>query len=531
MTMTRAQWSLGVSICLVLALVGPAQANWSEKFTGNKFDLPTWHFEAYPAITGTFQNAIAKGLDGNSFLVLTEMMSPDLGGSGFGMGIPSDEQFADVRVGTVVNVNGDASHSYHGLGARISYFIDDGMATGALGIVASGYVMLVHWEDGPANLRIEIRKLVYLQQPIMKTLTEVLVPGLDNAHSYYAVLDVVGANPAYVTGSLYASQGGALVVKTPTLVDTNAVDSWENAGVHDAPFTSGVSIVFAANQVLSHPGYYCTFDDISSLSNGPAAAARCPGDGEMDVPANVVLRWAEGAFATSREVWFGPQGAMQKVTPGPQATSYIPALLESGQTYQWRVDEIGAAGTVTGPALTFTAGACLAVDDFESYTDDAQIAAAWPHNIAGYDYIFREMGMVHRGTQAMRFEYQNEYSPFLTEATRTSDAPQDWTAHGATRLSLAFCGDPNNVEQPLYVRVEDSSGKAGTVAYPFNFAVQSKFWRQWDIALSEFSKAGVDLAAVAKLTIGVGDGKGSTQDKDDIDTVFIDDIRLCPAAN
>jgi len=524
--MTRVQYTFRVSVCLFLALSSPAQANWSEKFTGNKFDLSTWQFQAYPAVTGTFQNAITKEPDGNSYLVLTEMTPPDLGGSGFGVGIASQEEFTDVRVGAVVNVNGDAAHSYHGLGARINYFLDDGMITGAPGIVASGYVMLVHWEDGPANLRIEVRKFVNLNENIMKMATEVPLPGLDNARSYYAELDVVGANPVYITGSLYAQRGGALVVRTPTLVDTNAVDPWESAGVYDAVFPGGVSIIFAANQNLLRPGFTCTFDDISSQSDGPAAVARYPGDGETGVPVSAVLRWAEGAFATSRELWFGEKGAMQKVEPGPTGASYAPASLESGRTYEWRVDEIGAAGTITGPVVTFTAGDCLSVDDFESYADDAQIAAAWPHNITGYDYVFRELTTVRQGSQSMRLSCQNQYEPYFTEATRTFSTPQDWTTRGAERLSLTFCGDPNNVEQRLYVRIEDSSGKAATVAHPFNYAVQSRYWRQWDIALSDLRETDVNLAAVAKLTIGIGDGKTSAQEKDDLDTIYVDDIRV-----
>ncbi len=524
--MMKAQWSLSISICLILGLGGPALANWSEKFTGNKFDLSTWQFPSYPAVTGTFQHALAKEANGNSYLVLTEMTPPSMGGAGFGIGLASQEQFADVRVGAVINVTGDASYSFHGLGARISYFVDDGMATGAPGIVASGYVMLINWGQGPANLRIDVRKFVNLQQPIMKGLMEVPVPVLDNARSYYAELDVVGSNPVYVTGSLYTQRGGALVVRTPTLADTNGVDPWEVAGAHDVPYAGGVSIIFGANQVLSNPGFKATFDDISSQSDGPAAAVRWPGNDEINVPVNTTLRWTEGAFATSRDVWFGPKGAMQKVTPGPMPAGYAPASLEPDRTYEWRVDEVGAAGTVTGPVLTFTAGYYLSVDDFESYADDTKIASAWPHNVPGYDYIFRELTTVRQGAQSMRFSYQNQYDPFLTEATHTFDAPQDWTARGAGQLSLAFCGDPNNAEQRLFVRVEDKAGKAGTVAQPVNYAVQSKYWRQWDISLSDFSAAGVNLAAVAKLTIGVGDGKGSTQPKDDLDTIYIDDIRL-----
>ncbi len=524
--MTKARYRLMVSLCLILIGAGLAQANWSEKFTGGKYDLSTWQFNLYPAIAWTFNHTLATGPDGNSYLVLNEPLPPTQGGCGFGVGLPSPEEFTDVRVGAVVNVTGDASRNYHALGARINYFVDTGMITGIPGIVASGYVLLVHWEDGPANLRIEVRKLVNLNQEVMRTRTEVVVPTVDNAHRYYAQLEVVGANPVYITGSLYASQGGALVARTPTLVDTDRADPWENAGVHDAVFAKGVSLIFGANQVVTHPGFHCTFDDISSVSDGPAAALRSPDDGDVDVPVNAVLRWVEGAFATGREVWFGPQGAMQKVTPDPQGTSYVPALLETGQSYEWRVDEIGAAGTVTGAIRTFTVGNNLAVDDFESYDSDAQIAAAWPQNITGVNYVFREMATVRKGAGAMRFTCQNQYAPFFTEATHTFDTPQDWTAHGAARLSLTFCGDPNNAEQPLYVRVQDNTGKSATVTYASRFAVQSRYWRLWEIQLSDLRTAGVDLAAVTKLTIGVGEGKASSQKGEDTDVVYIDDIRL-----
>jgi hypothetical protein len=283
--------------------------------------------------------------------------------------------------------------------------------------------------------------------------------------------------------------------------------------------------------VLLRPGFYCTFDDVSSQSDGPAAVVRYPADGETGVPINAVLRWAEAGFVTSRQLWFGPKDAMQKVEPAPTDAQYAPGSLESGRTYQWRVDEIGPAGTVTGATSTFTVGDCLAVEDFESYADDAQIASTWVTNIPGFDYVVRGLSTVSQGTQSMRFTYQNQYQPFMTEAMRTFDAPQDWTSHGVTRLSLAFCGEPNNVEQRFYVRVEDSGGNAGTVDEPFNYAVQTMSWRSWDIPLSEFSKAGVNLAAIAKLTIGVGDGKGSSQEKDDLDVLYLDDIRLCPPAD
>ena len=78
------------------------------------------------------------------------------------------------------------------------------------------------------------------------------------------------------------------------------------------------------------------------------------------------------------------------------------------------------------------------------------------------------------------------------------------------------------------MRVEDAAGATATVAHIVDYAVQTEFWRRWDIDLAEFSGADVDLTAVAKLTIGLGDGTESAQTGDDLDTIYVDHIRLCP---
>jgi hypothetical protein len=212
-------------------------------------------------------------------------------------------------------------------------------------------------------------------------------------------------------------------------------------------------------------------------------------------------------------------------------------VLEFGQTYQWRVDQVGPSGTVTGRTWTFTTGPCVAVDDFESYVDDADIESKWPHNIpAGatgpYHYVFLLTQGVQQGAKAMRLEYQNQYEPCFTEATHTFATAQDWTRDGVKALSLFFAGywtdAEQNVEQPMYIKLEDNSEKSGKVVHPYTHAVQSQSWREWTIALEDFGD--INLTAIRKITIGVGDGTDSGQDKQtrDRDYVFIDNIRLCP---
>jgi len=158
-------------LVLLLTLGGAATANWSETFDGGAFDLGTWLFTSYPELTGTFEATIQDGPGDEGHLSLDETSAADGGGSQFGIGIGNpDDVFTDVRVGATFNVRGDASRNY--------------------------YVLVIHYEDGPANMRIELVKAVNLSDEIMETWQpEVPVPGVDHARSHYVELDVVGSDP------------------------------------------------------------------------------------------------------------------------------------------------------------------------------------------------------------------------------------------------------------------------------------------------------------------------------------------------
>ncbi len=515
-----------VAICVLTMLTsGTAGANWSETFDGNTFDLSTWQFHSFPDLTKTFTGVIKDGPDDNDYLALDETTSAETGGSQFGVAFGSEEVFTDVRVGAVVNVTGGL-RNYHGLAARINHFIDpDGSLTGlAPGIVSSSYLMLIHWQDGPANFRIEVFKTVNNLTDIMQTYHEEPVPGIGHARSYYAELDVVGSDPVYVTGSIYEYKGGPLLARTPTFIDTNGNDPWENGNIHDAVFADGISAVFGMNQNPLPVGHHSSFDSVSSVSDGPAAVNPNPADGATDVPVDVALSWIEASFATSREVWLGRAGAMEKIDPAPAGSSLTPSTLEFGRTYRWRVDQAGPAGTVTGHTWTFTTAECLIAEDPGSYASDAEIQAAWPHNIgAEFQYVFLA------GNDSMRLEYQNQFEPYSTEAVRTFAGPQDWTAMSAKRLSLSFAGQDDNVEQLMYVKLEDAAGNSSTVEHPFRHACQSETWRVWNIDLAEFGDGSVDMTNVSKITIGLGDGTNSGQEGDDRDALFISQMRVCPA--
>jgi len=515
-----------VSLIIVAVLSGVGFANWADSFDGGKLGLTTWQFPACPQVTGTYKGTPMTAADGNGYLVLSETTAYDTGagkyGAAFGAGFGSDAKFKDVCVGATVNVTGDACHNYYGLLARSVYFIDpDGKMSGlAPGFFATCYIMHVDFSQGPANLKLDLEKVLN-NQNVMDKDVGVVIPVLENARSYYAELEVVGAGPVYVIGRLYESKGGALVAQTPTMVDTDAKDAWEDAGKREKVLTEGVSGIFAQNEEAIPVGFTTTWDDVSSTDT-PKAVLLSPADGATNVSLKATLSWLEAKFATGRQLWFGPAGNMALVEPSPTGAGFTTGMLEAGQTYEWRVDQVGAAGTVTGQTWRFTTGDAVAIDDFESYADNAAIAAAWPHNITGYDYVFLETGTVNQGAKAMKFTYQNGADPFITVATRTFAAAQDWTI--GTQLAVDFRGMTDNVEQPLYVTIADEAGNKATVTHPAAYAVQSEPWRTWRIALTDF--AGVNMAAVTSLSIGTGSGSDSGQTSGDVDTLYIDNVRL-----
>jgi len=74
---------------------------------------------------------------------------------------------------------------------------------------------------------------------------------------------------------------------------------------------------------------------------------------------------------------------------------------------------------------------------------------------------------------------------------------------GAWEVAEIGVAQPGNAAGQLYVVVQDSAGKSKVVNHPDPAATTLVGWQEWQIPLSDLS--GVNLAAVKKLTIGVGD--------------------------
>ena len=264
--------------------------------------------------------------------------------------------------------------------------------------------------------------------------------------------------------------------------------------------------------VTIHPGNVWSFvvQDVKAYYPGPA-------DGAASVTLVPTLTWMPGTAATKHHLYFSAsqdavsQGAADadKGTLDLAVTKFDVNDLENLTTYYWRVDEVLADQSVkTGPVWKFTT--FIFVDDFESYTDDegSRIYETWSDGwtnntgsrVGHLEAPFAEVLTIHGGKQAMPLDYNNVAAPFCSEAEQVWATPQDWSA--ASVLTLYFRGTSANVVDRFYVTLTDKSGKTGTSVCPAASRIAMPAWTRWEIPLSDFTAAGVNLAAVKKMTIG-----------------------------
>ena len=105
----------------------------------------------------------------------------------------------------------------------------------------------------------------------------------------------------------------------------------------------------------------------------------------------------------------------------------------------------------------------------------------------------------------------------FSDVSSTGNVTGAWTAEaiGVDMLS-------NDGQDPLYLIVEDSSGKSVTVTHPDPGAVQSSSWQDWLIPLSQLDS--LRLNRIKTVVIGAGYPDGSQAGSEGI--LYIDDVRV-----
>jgi hypothetical protein len=277
-----------------------------------------------------------------------------------------------------------------------------------------------------------------------------------------------------------------------------------------------------------------------------------PFDGEMDVRQDTDLSWLAGEYAVTYDVYFGtdyndvneatvdnPLNVLKNA--GQVENSYDPpGLLEYGQTYYWRIDEVNDAepnSPFKGDVWSFTTANFIVLEDFEDYNDfepdtvwntwsdgygiaDNGSSAGYPNPdfIAGEHYL--ESFTRHGGSWSMPVFYDNSTAS-ISEVTRSFSSPlSDWARDNVVTLTLFYHGDPDNAAEPMFVLVDGA-----VVVNDDANAALAEDWTQWDIPLQSLADQGVNLNSVGSMTIGFGNKANPVAGGGD-GHVFFDNIRL-----
>ena len=217
---------------------------------------------------------------------------------------------------------------------------------------------------------------------------------------------------------------------------------------------------------------------MSGLADLALAQNPRPADEATDLPRDVVLGWDAGETAATHDVYFGTSfedvnsGVGTLVSPGQTATTYDPeGLLEFGQTYYWRVDEVNAApdNTVfTGEVWSFTVEPFaypvenvvatsngISGDDsgIENIVNGSGLNAAGEHSTVSEEmwlategaeplHVEFEFDRIYKLDEMLIWNYNVQFEPMLGFGVKDvmieySENGTDWTVLGDVELAQA----------------------------------------------------------------------------------------------
>jgi hypothetical protein len=108
----------------------------------------------------------------------------------------------------------------------------------------------------------------------------------------------------------------------------------------------------------------------------------------------------------------------------------------------------------------------------------------------------------------------------LTTTAEISNVSTTGTVTGSWQALAIGAAMPSNDPAPLYLVVTDKAGKTKTVVHPNPAASATTAWVEWRLPFSDL--AGVNLAAVKKIALGVGDR--ASPKPGSAGMLFIDDL-------
>jgi len=146
-----------------------------------------------------------------------------------------------------------------------------------------------------------------------------------------------------------------------------------------------LELIFCTNWGGYDPGGVYYLDNVQMFGGG-AAYVPSPEDGGREVPIEITLSWTTGVYAVKHDVYFGtnfndvndasrtddPNGVL--VSQNQDVNNYNPGVLEYGQTYYWRIDEVNDINIWKGDVWRFTT----------AYREGGVVLGDWEDSMDGW---------------------------------------------------------------------------------------------------------------------------------------------------
>ena len=368
-------------------------------------------------------------------------------------------------------------------------------------------------------------------------------------------IGVDGIGDVNVGNGIDLTVGGDLIIGTDGHLLVTGPDGRVILGENQI---ADVSIYIGGGKVYSSAGYLamCEYDTLVADKTVIFAQVIDPCQAKNPAPVgpdaqllDIELTWTAGdACSTSpdsHDVYYGSSyiavrdantgsGEFQVNLTDPCTAWKVSESLAYGDTRFWRIDERYGGDVVKGNVWNLTTRNYLLIETFNKdvYADEAAMLVVWSED-GGADVeveILDFSDQISGSDQAMRIDYYNGSSPYLSETKRTFDPNENWQAGGSTTLAIYVHGAVGNSDENIYVILTDDDSGSDYATFPSQpllLQQTRESWHLWLIPLTDFS--GVDESIIKSITLGIGN-KASPASNMDGGSMYFEDIRVYPPA-